>query len=318
MRRRLLALLFLASAVADGHAQSCTFTMPNINFGTIDLTAGVNYSTTVNLTATCTGIAGRIVRICPNFNQGSGGANGSGSARYMLNGANQLVYNIYRNAAYTTVWGSYTWGLPPIPPTINITLNGAGNGTASRIVRARVPLGQGGLPVGPYASSFAGAQTRINYAYSTSGNCTTISSLNLNPTQTPFTVSAIAGGVCTVTATDLDFGTRTLLNSNADATNTISVRCPTGTPYQIGLDGGQAGASQPDQREMTNGTDSIVYGIYSNAARTTGWGDTIGTNTVGGTGSGAFQNYTAYGRIAPQTTPPADTYDDAIVVTVTY
>jgi spore coat protein U-like protein len=318
MKRALLCLALLAAFAGRTPAQVCNFTMPNINFGTIDLTAGVNFSTTANFTANCTGLANRAVRVCPNFNAGSGGVNGTGSIRYMLNGANQLQYNIYRSAAFTNVWGSRTWGLPPIPPTINFTLNGAGAGSLNTTVRARVPSGQAGLPVGSYISSFAGAETRVNYAYATAGSCTTIISANLNPTQTPFTVNAIAGGVCTVTATDLDFGTRTLLNANVDAANTISVRCPTGTPYTIGLNGGAAGTSNPAARQMDNTIDTITYGIYRDAARSLGWGDVIGTNTVATTATGAFQNFTAYGRIPPQPTPPADLYADTIVITVTY
>lgn len=315
MNRCIAALaVFLASA-GTAVAQSCTFSMPSINFGSIDLTAGVNFNTTVNFVASCTGIAGSSVRVCPNFNAGTGGVNGSGSTRFMLFGASQLQYNLYRNTNYTIVWGSRIWAPSPTPPTINFNLNAAGTGSRTEVVRARVPLGQGALPVGLYASSFAGTQTRVNYAYSTVGNCNTITSLNLNATQTPFSVSATSGALCTVTATNLDFGTATLLNANVDTTNTISVRCPPAIPYSIGLNGGGAAAVDPTQRKLDSGTNQITYGIYTTAARTTGWSN---TTTISATGSGAFQNYTAYGRIPPQATPAADIYNDDIVVTVTY
>lgn len=317
---RLILAVFTALLLTclPARAQVCTFTMPNINFGAIDVTANINFSTTVNFVASCTGTPGQTVRICPNFNTGSGGANASGSLRTMLAGTTAMNYNIYRNTAYSTVWGSYTWGRTPTPPTVSVTLNGSGTGSATRVVRARVPSGQTGLPAGNYSSSFAGAETRVNYAYSTVGNCTTISSLNRNPTQTPFTVSAQVAGGCSVTATDVDFGTQTALTANLDQSSTISVRCPIAVPYTIGLDGGTSGATDPTQRLMTNGTDDITYGIYQNSIRTTAWGNTIGTNTVSSTGTGAFQNFTAYLRIPPQVTPPADIYDDSVVVTITY
>lgn len=318
MRRLLCILLMLIGLSTGAWPQVCTINMPNANFGTIDLTAGVNYNTTVNFTASCTGIAGRTVRICPNFNAGTGGVNSTGSVRYLVNGSNQLQYNIYRNNAYTNVWGSRVWGLSPTPPTINLVLNGAGSGTVSRVVRMRVFSGQGAVPSGIYTSSFAGSQTRVNYGYSTAGNCPAITSSNLNPTQTPFTVTATAGGGCQVTATEVDFGNQTTLSTNIDQTNTISVRCPAGVPYSIGLDGGTAAATSPVARKLSNGTDQITYGIYRDSARSTGWGSNIGVNTVAGTGSGAFQDYTAYSRIPPQTTPPPDLYEDSIVVTVTY
>jgi spore coat protein U-like protein len=313
--RALAAVIALAVSASAAAAQSCTISMPDVNFGTIDLTAGINFSTTVTMTANCTGTANQTVRVCPNFNAGSGGVNGSGSVRYMLNGANQLQYNIYRNTAYTTVWGSRTWGLPPTPPTVSVALNGSGVGTRTQVARVRVPLGQGALPVGFYTSSFAGAQTRVNYGYSTAGSCAAITTANLNPTLLPFNVNATAGGGCSVTATDLDFGTVTGFPSNVDAANTISVRCPPATPYTIGLNGGLAAAVSPTARKLDNGADQITYGIYIDPTRLIGWSNTV---TVPGTGNGAFQNYTAYGRIPPQATPAADIYDDTIVVTVTY
>jgi spore coat protein U-like protein len=48
------------------------------------------------------------------------------------------------------------------------------------------------------------------------------------------------------------------------------------------------------------------------------WGNTVGTDTVAATGSGAAQSYTVYGRITAQTTPAPGTYTDTITVTVTY
>ena len=48
------------------------------------------------------------------------------------------------------------------------------------------------------------------------------------------------------------------------------------------------------------------------------WGTTIGTDTVTGTGNGTAQAITVYGRVPPQTTPPAATYNDTVNVTVTY
>lgn len=315
-----LILVFLAMMLLalPARAQVCSFTMPNVNFGTIDVTANVNFNTSVNFVASCTGTPGATVRICPNFNNGSGGANASGSLRTMLAGTTPMNYNIYRNTNYTTVWGSYTWGKSPIPPTLSFRLNGSGTGSISSIVRVRVPSGQTALPAGIYTSSFAGAETRVNYAYSTVGNCSTISSLNRNPTQTPFMVTAQVAGGCAVTATDVDFGTQTGLTANIDQASTVSVRCPIAVPYTIGLDGGTSAAADPTQRKMSNGIDTITYGIYRDAARTLPWGSTTGTNTVASSGTGSFQSFTAYLRLPPQPTPPADIYDDSVVVTITY
>jgi spore coat protein U-like protein len=69
---------------------------------------------------------------------------------------------------------------------------------------------------------------------------------------------------------------------------------------------------------MTNGAATVSYSLYSNAARTTNWGNTVGTDTVAGTGTGSNQSYTVYGSVPAQTTPAPATYTDTITVTVTY
>jgi spore coat protein U-like protein len=71
---------------------------------------------------------------------------------------------------------------------------------------------------------------------------------------------------------------------------------------------------------MTSGSNSLTYGLYTNAARTTVWGDGTGsTATVTNTGSGSAQNFTVYGRIpAGQTSTPAGIYADTVSVTITY
>lgn len=116
--------------------------------------------------------------------------------------------------------------------------------------------------------------------------------------------------------TTLDFGTHGVLSSTVDNTSTISVTCTTAAPYNIGLNGGVSG--DINARTMLNGTDSVAYQLYQEAARTTVWGDTVGTNTLASTGTGVEQYFSVYGRVAPQTTPPANTYNDTVTVTVTY
>jgi spore coat protein U-like protein len=67
-----------------------------------------------------------------------------------------------------------------------------------------------------------------------------------------------------------------------------------------------------------SGSNFINYALYRDSARTANWGNTVGTDTVSGTGTGANQSLTVYGRVPAQTTPVAGTYTDTIVVTVTY
>jgi spore coat protein U-like protein len=69
---------------------------------------------------------------------------------------------------------------------------------------------------------------------------------------------------------------------------------------------------------MTSGASTITYSLYTTSGRTTVWGNTVGTDTQSGTGTGSNQALTVFGRVPPQTTPAPSTYTDTIVATVTY
>lgn len=116
--------------------------------------------------------------------------------------------------------------------------------------------------------------------------------------------------------TTLDFGTHGVLSANSDSSSQIGVTCTTGAVYNIGLDGGGSGGI--NARVMTLAADTVGYQLYQEAGRTTVWGDTVGTNTLASTGTGTEQQFPVYGRVPPQTTPPAGVYNDTVTVTVTY
>jgi spore coat protein U-like protein len=140
-------------------------------------------------------------------------------------------------------------------------------------------------------------------------------------TTSTFAVSVSLVATCTITsASALNFGSQGTLSSNVDQTSTINVICSNTTPYNIGLDAGTGTGATVATRKMTSGGNNVNYTLYSDSGRTTVWGTTIGTDTVSATGDGlgAGQNYTVYGRIPVQTTPPPGSYTDTITVTVTY
>ena len=137
-------------------------------------------------------------------------------------------------------------------------------------------------------------------------------------TQT-FGVQLTITSSCTINgATTLDFGSNGVLTSALDQSSTITVQCTNTTPYNVGLSSGAAPGATVTTRKMTNGAATINYSLYSNAGRTTNWGNTVGTDTVSATGDGASQAFTVYGRVPAQTTPAAGAYSDTITVTVTY
>ncbi|MBZ9978061.1 spore coat U domain-containing protein [Mesorhizobium sp. BR-1-1-10] len=122
-----------------------------------------------------------------------------------------------------------------------------------------------------------------------------------------------------VTAADLDFGTRGVVDANIDQTTTISVQCTNSTPYSVGLNaGGGAGATVAVRKMTGPASATINYAIYRDAARTQVWGNTVGTDVITGTGNGSAQSLTAYGRVPAQTTPAPGVYSDVVAVTITY
>jgi spore coat protein U-like protein len=125
--------------------------------------------------------------------------------------------------------------------------------------------------------------------------------------------------VSTVAPTTLDFGTGVgLLNANIDQTSTITVTCSNSTGYNIGLGAGTAPGATVTTRSMVNGAALVNYRLYRDSGRTQNWGQTVGTDTVAGTGNGTAQSISVYGRVPVQTTPAAGTYTDTVAVTVTY
>lgn len=126
--------------------------------------------------------------------------------------------------------------------------------------------------------------------------------------------------VHTVAPTDMDFGSSGALTAVLTQQSSLTVNCNNALPYTIGLDAGaNAGtASDITTRRMTDGSEFVGYQLYQTSGTSTPWGDTIGTNTKAGTGTGSAQTLTVYGQVPVQTTPGAGSYVDTIQVTVTY
>lgn len=126
---------------------------------------------------------------------------------------------------------------------------------------------------------------------------------------------------CLVTATPMAFGDITLTDGAAiDSTSLIALTCTPNASYEVALNYG--GNPQGSVRRMKNllSNDYVAYAIYSDAARTTPWGNSSGTDTVAGSvGLLGTATLTAYGRI-PAGTPiaAAGAYADVVTVTVSF
>ncbi len=129
-----------------------------------------------------------------------------------------------------------------------------------------------------------------------------------------FQVTADVVAVCTITANDLAFGNYDPLGPDLDAASTIDVTCTNLAPWEIQLDGG--GTGNVNARQMSGTLD---YQLFSDAGRTTNWGETLGFDTRTGAGTGASQSVSVYGRVpGGQSTVGVGSYSDTVNATINF
>jgi spore coat protein U domain-containing protein, fimbrial subunit CupE1/2/3/6 len=125
-----IATMCVCGASIAEAAPSCTVSTTSVNFGSYNVFTGSATDSTGTITIDCNGSAHDIIVTL------SKGASSSFNPRTMTKGAEALSYNLYRDAARTSIWGDGSGGTStytnPNPP------NGAFNVT----VYGRVPAGQ--------------------------------------------------------------------------------------------------------------------------------------------------------------------------------
>jgi spore coat protein U-like protein len=139
---------------------------------------------------------------------------------------------------------------------------------------------------------------------------------------------------CTVAVTPLAFGAYTSPGgARVDSSASVVVSCtPTyllgacNTAYTLSLSSGVVGT--PGDRQMAAGAGRLRYGLFSDPARSTLWGDGGASGgTVGGSITTSLlsllclpgvRNHTVYGRLPANQSVPAGSYLDQVVLTVTY
>lgn len=103
-----------------------------------------------------------------------------------------------------------------------------------------------------------------------------------------------------------------------DSTGSIEVTCNNGTPYNIGLNAGTSGGTVTTRAMTGTPSGTLPYQLFRDAARTLNWGNTPPTDTVNVTGNGSVQLATVYGRILAGAVPATGSYNDTVLITVTY
>lgn len=121
---------------------------------------------------------------------------------------------------------------------------------------------------------------------------------------------------CSVAVNGLVFGDYDVFDgSHTDSTSTFTVNCSTQTAYTLKLSAGNGSFSE---RLLLNGSHSLSYNIYTDAAHSLIWGDGSGGSVTQSGNTGTSAEHTAYGRIPPRQNVYSGPYVDSIVITLEY
>jgi spore coat protein U-like protein len=318
MIRTLVPLLLLMLAALPARAQTCTITPPStFTLGTVDVLANMAVDVTGTVNISCTGTANQQVRLCLNLGDPNAEA---GGVRKAKNGTNQISYEIYSDPGRTTRWSSWKSGTGAGREVL-LTLGTTGSYSGSVTMYARVLAGQTGVVAGNPTLTYTEAFTTTAHSHQ---RARYVSTGQLCPAMTTGTsrwgnmsVRVLVPKKCLINGNTLNFGTVSSLNSAVDASTNLSVSCSNTLTYNIGLSNG-LNATTPTTRRMNQGGNYVSYSLYRDAARTQNWGSTIGSDTFSSAGTGNAVSVPVYGRVPVQTTPVPGTYNDTVVVTVTY
>jgi spore coat protein U-like protein len=98
----------------------------------------------------------------------------------------------------------------------------------------------------------------------------------------------------------------------------LRATCTPNTTYNIGLNEGTSPGATVTQRKMVAGAQVLNYQLYSDANHSTIWGNTTGTDTVTGVGTGLTQDHTVFGSIPASQIIAEGDYGDTITVRIYY
>lgn len=305
---------------------NCSAEMDELNFGPIDPISGSDVTSTATIHWKCTArgfLSSAKIRMCLSIGTGTNGGSQI-HPRQVKGDGSSLEYQLYRDATHSQVLGSANGRGNPIEMKIligGITPRGKTK-EGDITVYGLLPAGQTGVTPGEYTSAFAGANAMVSFrdnwasASGALGRYPKSCGRTDNGGSFPFNVRAQVEKKCTVSASDMDFGSLNgLLETDRNTTSFLSLQCTHGTDYDIGLDEGQHYAG--GTRRMADGNGNYVdYQLYQQASHATVWDKD--NNTKAGSGNGQPENITVHGQVPAQTTPPAGQYQDIIQINVTY
>lgn len=332
----LACLLLWVSPAGSAHATvTCSATMQDVSFGSVDIVNNAGLTTSAQLQYTCSNDDSSDavnVSLCAAIDGGQGHQR-TLAPSYMTSGASSLYFNLLLPDD-VTVWGSRTYGTTEYTATLSVpaatrrrgtTTPGTASGAA--VINGNILTTNNAAAVpGAYADSFANGSTALTYTSANSprtpASCTSGTQQSV---RFPFTVSATVIKSCKVgvSASTLDFGSvpGTATNVSATGTGLIDTTCSNTTPYIVGLQTSD-GTAGTGHMTSSASADKVPYGLYRDSAHANLWGSS-GTgpgspgNEVPGIGTGSVQALTVYGNVPSANFTPG-TYRDTVTVDVTY
>jgi spore coat protein U-like protein len=133
--------------------------------------------------------------------------------------------------------------------------------------------------------------------------------------------AAPPSAACTISTTSVIFGSYNVFNGTPlDSTGTVTYQCnPQTQSITISLSKGQSSTYTP--RRMNQGAEVLTYDLYTNAGRTSIWGDGTGGTSVytdGNPPKNANVNVTIYGRVPAAQDVSAGSYSDTVSATINF
>ncbi|VWC49642.1 lipoprotein [Burkholderia lata] len=319
---RIALLLVVAFAMwcgvpHDARAESCTATASTVSFGSVSPISRASVAATGTVSITCTWSAITLtpnVLVCLSL--------GGTSPRSLVNGTNAMQYDLYLDGGHSVAWGSIYSGTTPASVTLVKPALGT-SASATVTIYGQITSNQPTVPTTgnsttTYSQTFGGNTTSINAGFYLLGapGCASLTASN---GTFPFSATANVINNCNISATNVSFGTASVLSGALAATGSITAQCTNGDAWKIALNGGSSGSVTARQMQRSGGGGTIGYGLYTDAARSIAWGDgTGGSSTVTGVGTGTSQVVTVYGAVPAQTTPAPGNYSDTITATISF
>jgi spore coat protein U-like protein len=140
MRHLVVALAMLLWCAGRADAANCTISTTSVSFGVYSVFTVAPSDSAGTVTYRCTGNANIMVTITT-------GQSGTFNPRRLIQGAEQLSYNLYRDAARSVIWGDGSAGTQA-----HAQVNVPNNTTINVPVYARVPAAQD-VTAGSYTDS---------------------------------------------------------------------------------------------------------------------------------------------------------------------